>query len=404
MNLFPLFVKIKPVLLALFNRFFLYLHVNFAKKVDTRYLYSELELICYSISLAVCLICGILLWKQRKETHDRSRTILSLIALLSSVCLVTIILGIFLGYRSYRTWSLLDPMLSIGGLYVITLFLCYPLEVMHPLQLRGRRLLMLWLPSIVVTLPLLCGVEFRLLNSWSDLWNHLTEWDVLFRLVSIFFLCIYSMLLLLIPYNWRHSSADYHWVRRFTLFSQIITILYIGHVFTNMPVFMLLHILWGTFVVFYFYYFERHIRVLPSPRNELDSYESDETDPEPAPAMVNREGVGEAAFDYWPMICQVMDEREAWRNPNTTVETLSAAIGTNRIYTARCIKEHTGMTFNDYMNEKRIAYMAAQLRLDPTQDHKHLYFDVGFRSRHTAYRNFVKFQGSSPTDFVASPS
>ena len=97
-----------------------------------------------------------------------------------------------------------------------------------------------------------------------------------------------------------------------------------------------------------------------------------------------------------------MDELEAWRNPNTTVETVSTAIGTNRIYVARCIKEHTGKTFNDYMNEKRINYMADQLRLNPRQDHKQLYFDVGFRSRHTAYRNFVKFIGCSPTDFAAS--
>jgi AraC-like DNA-binding protein len=54
------------------------------------------------------------------------------------------------------------------------------------------------------------------------------------------------------------------------------------------------------------------------------------------------------------------------------------------------------------MNEKRINYMADQLRFNPRQDHKQLYFDVGFRSRHTAYRNFVKFIGCSPTDFAAS--
>ena len=89
---------------------------------------------------------------------------------------------------------------------------------------------------------------------------------------------------------------------------------------------------------------------------------------EPTPVIPNREEVDEATFDFWPMICQVMDEWEAWRNPNTSVETLSTAVGTNRIYVARCIKEHTGMTFNDYMNQKRISFMAAQLRLDPTQD------------------------------------
>ena len=35
-------------------------------------MYSELELSVYSISLAVCLICGILLWMRSKEVYDRS--------------------------------------------------------------------------------------------------------------------------------------------------------------------------------------------------------------------------------------------------------------------------------------------------------------------------------------------
>ena len=86
------------------------------------------------------------------------------------------------------------------------------------------------------------------------------------------------------------------------------------------------------------------------------------------------------------------------------METLSQALGTNRIYVARSIHDHTDMTFNDFLNKKRIDFMAAQLRQDPTQDHKSLYFDAGYRSRQTAYRNFVKFMGCSPTDYVATLS
>ena len=78
--------------------------------------------------------------------------------------------------------------------------------------------------------------------------------------------------------------------------------------------------------------------------------------------------------DLWLHICQLMDEREEWRNPNTTVETLSRAIGTNRIYVAKCIRKHTGLTFNDYLNKKRIDFMVLQLRQDPSQDHKSAIF------------------------------
>lgn len=366
-------------------------------------MFFELELCFCGVTFAVALICGILLWRQRNEVPDRSRTFLSLLSFLCTACSIIVITGILSGLWDIRSWTLLDPMKSLGGLYAITLAMCYPLEVMRPRQLRGRELLLLWLPSIILTLPMFFGLHFRLLHTWTDLWNHLLEWDVLIRFLSIITLLAYSVLLLFIPYNWRRSSADYQWVRRFTIFSQGTTLFYCANVFINHPIFLFLHTLWCTLGIYYYTYYERHIRVLPSPRNESVSLEMD-AEPEPTPVIPNRAEVDEATFDFWPMICQVMDEWEAWRNPNTSVETLSTAVGTNRIYVARCIKEHTGMTFNDYMNQKRISFMAAQLRLDPTQDHKHLYFDVGFRSRHTAYRNFVKFIGSSPTDFISSLS
>ena len=108
--------------------------------------------------------------------------------------------------------------------------------------------------------------------------------------------------------------------------------------------------------------------------------------------------------NLWPRICQVMDEWEEWRNPNTTVETVSHAIGSNRSYVGQAIREHTGLTFNDFMNQKRIEFMASELRREPGQDQKTLYFEAGFRSRTAAYRNFVKFMGCSPTDYATGAS
>lgn len=49
--------------------------------------------------------------------------------------------------------------------------------------------------------------------------------------------------------------------------------------------------------------------------------------------------------------------QEIWRDPNTTVESLSADIGTNRIYVANSIRENTGLTFNDFLNKKRVEFM-----------------------------------------------
>ncbi len=363
-------------------------------------MHTEIVVCISSILLAVALISGCLLWMGRKEVSDRSRTYLALTDFLVAACVVVVLGCVIFGVSVLQPWTLLEPMKSLVGLYAITLALCYPIEVMRPRQLRGGWLCLLWLPSVVVTLPFLCGLQFQQLHSWDELLAHLFDADVLLRLLSIAVVTVYSVLLLFIPYNWRQSSADYRWIRRFTFFSQGISVLYYGHVFTSLKVFMLLHELWIVFVTLYLTYYELYIRILP-PSTREPKLPEQETIPAAA-SVADTAGREGDACDFWPQICQLMDEGEMWRNPNTTIETVSAAVGTNRIYAARCIREHTGMTFNDYMNKKRIGYMADQLRRNPSQDQKHLYFEVGFRSRHTAYRNFVKFIGCAPTDFIAS--
>ena len=152
--------------------------------------------------------------------------------------------------------------------------------------------------------------------------------------------------------------------------------------------------IWGAYAIFHFTYYELAVRLQPPVDKE--SKDSGQV------SVENRVCELGDTIDCWPRICQVMDEWEEWRNPNTTIDTVSHSVGTNRVYLARSIREHTGLTFNDYMNQKRINYMANQLRRDPQQDHKTLYFESGFRSRTSAYRNFVKFIGCSPTDFVSS--
>jgi amino acid transporter len=113
---------------------------------------TEFEVSISSIFLAISLICGCLMWVRRKEVPDRSRTYLALMELIPAGCSVLVLGCVILGYNILQPWTLLEPMKSLAGLYVITLAICYPLEVMRPRQLRGRWLLLLWLPSLVVTL------------------------------------------------------------------------------------------------------------------------------------------------------------------------------------------------------------------------------------------------------------
>lgn len=352
---------------------------------------SDITISILTITIVVMLFCGSVIFKRRKETNDHSRTYLGLFQLVGAGMLATSLILSFFGKTIFNTKQLLTPSIITGGTWSISLFMLYPIMVMRAGRLKATSIITLFVPAILMTLPHLFGMEFIELYSWADFTRNLTQPDVIIRLLGILIAIVISTLLIILPYNWRHSSADFKWIIRVTLMSQGITVLYFLALFTTQDIYIDLHLLWTSFTTIYFARFELTVRILPSAKSE--TMENNEV---PIADIINR------TQDLWTNIDYIMDHNQIWRNPDTTVETLSRDIGTNRIYVADSIREHTGLTFNDYMNRKRATFMADQLRQDPNQDQKSLFYDAGFRSRQTAYRNFVKFIGCSPSDFVSS--
>lgn len=354
---------------------------------------TEIDVSFTTIMTAALFVCGIMLWKKRKEVNDRSRTFLSFLYLSFGIAALLFLFSLIcFNFNPFEGNVLLSPSISIMGLWAITIYMIYPIEVMRPNGLRGKWTFLLFLPAILVTLPVAFGLEFRQLYSWSDFTGHWTEFNVIIRLVAFVFLFIISLLLLIVPYNWRNTSADIKWIHRTTVISQIMTILFTCDLFTNITVILYIHFLWAVFALLYYTYFELSERILPPLQDTAENAQAD----------IKETFFNSNEQDLWSNINTIMGRYEVWRNPDTTVETVSRNVGTNRIYVADSIREHTGLTFNDYLNQKRILFMADQLRKNPQQDQKSLYFEAGFRSRQTAYRNFVKFIGCSPTDYVAS--
>lgn len=354
---------------------------------------KDLSIIVITFCMAVSLVCAGMLWLGRKEVHDRSRLFLSICTFaVGGFC------AIYLAHSLISTHdlshALLEPYLVIVGVYVITLYVFYPIEVMRPRELKGKWVAILLLPALFVTLPLLFGIRFRDLQSLADLAEHWTDFDVLYRLVCVLLVVVTAFLLFVIPYNWRASSADRKWLWRAIIIAQGMAVFFCLRLFLDKSVFTFLHVLWTILGLLYFTHYELVVRILP-PRLSRPM--------PPRPTAVSQAvNAGAAIGDYWPQICQVVDEWEIWRNPDATVEMVSATIGIGRNQVVRCIREHTGLSFPDFMNKKRVDFMSDQLRRDPRQDHKQLYFEAGFRSRQKAYHNFIRFRGSSPTEFITS--
>ena len=338
-------------------------------------MHTVLSIVNITVCLVISLTCGIVMGRKHKEVNDRSRLFLSIFNLqVAALCVLR--LSTYVLQPTLQVYhAVLAPFLLIGGMASVILYLLYPIEVVNPGWLNWRRGLLLAAPELLVIGLMLGGLRFQPLTYLSDIWAHVLDVDVLVRLGIVACVVAYTFLLWFIPYNWRKSSADSRWIWKTNMLTFIMGLLFMTQVFTRWPLFHHIHILWVCFALAYYTWFEVFERLSPVSFILTTQH-----------AKVAKDNGQEDAL--WLRICQTMDEWEVWRNPDTTAENLSMALGTNRIYVARCIKEHTGLTFNDYLNSQRIEYMADQL--------------AGFRNRQTAFRNFVKFKGVSPTEFIAS--
>ena len=346
----------------------------------------------FTICLTASVIFGVILWRKRKDVPDRSRTFLSISLLLLCPFLISFILSLSIG-KIPPIHSKLNPFMSIGGLYAILFILYYPVEVIRPRWLTGWKLLLPLTPAILISFPLLFGIQFHDIQTIGDIKENITDIDILIRLISISLFIFISLFILIIPFNWRKSSASKAIIRRYVILSEITSFLFLAGCLSGSQMITNLNVLWGVFFISQLTYYELEQRVIAP----LDTQDLPDE-----PEQIAFEADDNQPDDLWQRINHQMDKHEIWRNPDVTVEMMSRAVGTNRIYVADCIREHTGLTFNDYLNKWRTEYMADKLRQNPDQDQKPLYFEIGYRNRQTAYRNFIKFVGCSPSDFVAS--
>ena len=112
--------------------------------------------------------------------------------------------------------------------------------------------------------------------------------------------------------------------------------------------------------------------------------------------------ISSASNNLWDRIIFALNEEEKWRDANLNLNTLSEYLNSNRTYVGDAIKQNTGLTFNEYINRRRINYVIEQMKLNPEINISKLFDFVGYTQRSTAVRNFQKITGITPAEFVAS--
>lgn len=337
----------------------------------------------------VLITCGVLLWKRRKETGDYSRHIQALFSWVSTLFTLIFI---------FRTWAetttadsaFLDPEHTFVPLLMQMTFFLYPLEVINPVISRTKVYALLFSPLLLlVFVGMYAGIEYTPIHTYADLWAHLGEFNVWFRLFALIVMLLYCFSLFLVPYDWRKSSVDRKFIMTYALGFCMIGILHFSIQLSHAYVLVLLHqVTWMAFFLGVAYYELKERLVVSSPKMVATPSESASPDSE------NNE--------LWTRIIEIMESNNEWRNPDINLSTLSQQAFSNRTYVSESFKRHTGMTFNEYLAKRRIDYVAEELKQHPDTNIQELFIKAGYRHRSTAWRHFQKQKGISPTEYIES--
>ena len=176
-----------------------------------------LAILLFAVMAISHTLCGCLLWQKREATGDRSRTILALIGWASAFMAVLYVFRTFADTLPVGG-PLLAPVQVFFPFWWLMFLLLYPLELIRP---EGDRfnlyLRMFTLPLLIFIVGISAGVVYTPLLSEDDLWMHIGQADVWFRLLALAVLPFYGFVLCRVRYRWRETYTDKAFLRLFAV-------------------------------------------------------------------------------------------------------------------------------------------------------------------------------------------
>ena len=354
-----------------------------------------LALISTTVEMAVCLICARQLGLLKRETKDNSRRLLAIGSLASGLMAgFVLVVNLLASNQTGTPPTMLTPWIGLIYLSLHIVMVLYPITVVRADWLNPLRYFFLFLPVAVFSIAFLFFIgRWTPLHSTEDIIANVQKADVLLRMLSQLIMFPYCFILLMLPYNYRKSSADFWWILNYCFGLTVICIVHIVLMLTHAPVLIALLPLLAALFYYLSMDYELGDRLHPGKVEEKHK----EEEPEPEKPVLS--GKLSPEFGLWNRIQYYMDKEEVWRDPDLSLVSMSRLCGTNVTYLNRIIRQETDGGFKEMVISKRIASVTQQLRSNPECDIQEAFFNAGFRSRTTAWRNFKDVMGVTPSEF-----
>ena len=97
-------------------------------------------------------------------------------------------------------------------------------------------------------------------------------------------------------------------------------------------------------------------------------------------------------LEGYSRLLQRIDDERLYLQPGLTLAALAKQLGTNRTTLSKLVNEEAGMSFTDFINRKRIAFVIKLEQENPKARKQDLAEHVGYTSMRSFYRNYNLFK------------
>ena len=340
------------------------------------------------------LAAAILLFIKHHTPKERSQWYIVTFFAISAVAACVEVFVILKTQRTLDNNHLFDPRLILTGACTLSFLIIYYLDLLRPNWLNLKRYFLIFLPDFVALIIVIIGLfRSNILHIYalSDIHTAWGNIDFIARLaLSILPLIHVFWLMSLCMRGHAGYKCPRIMMRGTMLISAALCITFFLSRGLNLFAAYMAHevifITLGVLLIYVEHYERLHI-----PLEKVRKYYVENDIPKTTEVTVSQAA---------ERLQSLMADPDIWKDSEITGDKLARLAGTNRTYLQQAAKELGFTGLIEMIHRRRIDYVCEQLRIDPNASIQDLFYDAGYRSRTTAWRNFSDLVGCTPTEFV----
>ncbi|MEE0950616.1 MAG: helix-turn-helix domain-containing protein [Paludibacteraceae bacterium] len=346
-----------------------------------------------AIHVIVEALAAYILLKNKDEMYDRARKCITAFFITSSVASLAEIIMVIATPLEPNAYRLIDTQVILCGFLIFALLMFYCVELLRPHWLNAKRIFYIMLPWLLLVVALIIGAvydkQILVIHTIEQLCENLFQPDVFIRLLLVLLFVPYAIWLFVFDFNWRHSSVSRKTTNIIVAMTIILSFTYIGSRGLQFFYAYIAHELVYVLITFYLVRLEckERFRIATQQHNTPSSIK---------PQIFVPENTMEHLVNA---LNEVISNPDVWQNPDLTIDDIARIVGTNRTYLQMAAKYKGYASVMDMIHHIRIEYVCQQLRTVSSPQIQNIFYDAGYRSRTTAWRNFVNIMGCTPTEF-----